>query len=379
MEPFFEKTRLFVAGQGGYFCYRIPALVVSTHGTILAFCEARKNDCADWDAMDLVVRRSTDGGKSWDAPRVVIEGGTESVNQPCPVADRDTGMIWLPFCKNNQQVFVTSSADDGLTWSSPIEITAQVKDPTWHYVGSGPGHGIQLKSGRLLIPSWGDLTPSAVTWKPAPNWDAVEFSYAFYSDDHGATWTRGDIFDLDTSDECEAVEASDGAVYMNMRSRQGKHRRAFAWSHDGGETWTPVQFDDTLPEPGCQGSVVRLSDAEHHDKNRVLLAHPAGETERVQLTVRVSYDECQTWARAQVIEQGAAGYCDLAVARDGTILCLYEANQQFAGRNPFDLMTIQELATFEADSTFFANISRESALTLARFNLEWLERAEDRN
>ena len=211
-----------------------------------------------------------------------------------------------------------------------------MKDPSWHYVGSGPGHAIQLKNGRLLIPAWADTTPGPITWAPSANWGKIQFSYAFYSDDHGVTWRRGQTLDTDLSDECQVVETSDGKVYMNMRSRQGKHRRAYAWSQDGGESWSKVEFDERLPEPSCQGSVLRLTSRDRSGKDRVLLANPAATDQRARLTARLSYDECRNWPVAKVVHEGSAGYSDLAITRDETILCLYDADEKFGGQNSFE-------------------------------------------
>jgi sialidase-1 len=345
-KPQVHEVTLFTAGHGGYTCYRIPALVVSSKGTALAFCEARKHNCKDWDEINIVMRRSIDNGEHWDDMRVIASDGANSINQAAPVVDRDTGVIWLLHCKNNQQVYAIQSADEGTTWSKPVEITRQVKGPGWHYLGTGPGHGIQLKSGRLLIPSWGDTSPGPVTWRPEPNWDKVQFSYVIYSDDHGATWKRGQSLESDMSDECQVVEAADGRVYMNARSRQGKLRRAYAWSDDGGASWSKVKFDENLPEPSCEGSVLRFTDQEHGGKSRVLLSNPAVTTERSHLTVRVSYDECRTWPVSNVLHAGESGYSDLATARDMSILCLYDADHY-------------------------------TKLLLDRFSIEWLTNGKD--
>ena len=343
--PLFEQLTVFSAGEAGYYCFRIPALVVSAEGTILAFSEARKLTCHDDAEIDLVLKRSFDQGKTWQDLQVLFDYGTDSVNQPAPVLDRETGEVVLVFCRNNQRVFVTKTLDDGVTWSEPAEITKDVVDPAWSYIGSGPGHGMQLSSGRLLIPSWGDTSPGPATW-PRPSWGGEQFSYVMYSDDHGTTWKRGKSLDMDLSDEAMAVETADGSIYMNMRSRQEKRMRAFAWSEDGGVSWSPVQFDQSLPEPSVQGSVIRFTDEERFSKNRVLLAHPSSQTERKQFTVRMSYDECRTWPVSKVVHEGSAAYSDLAVADDMTILSLYEADQY-------------------------------SKLALARFNLEWLTDGND--
>lgn len=340
-----ERLTVFSAGEESYHCFRIPALLATADGTILAFSEARRNSCRDDTDIDLVLKRSRDEGRTWGPLEVLFDDGDLSVNQPAPVLDRETGDVVLVFCKNNQRVFVTKSPDNGSTWSEPREITDQVVDPDWSYIGAGPGHGIQLSSGRLLISSWGDTSPGPRTWRPA-SWGKVQFSYTMYSDDGGATWQRSAPLDSDLSDESMSVETADGRIYMNMRSRQERLRRAYAWSEDGGKTWSDVRFHQDMPEPSVQGSVVRFTRAERHGRNRVLLAHPASPSERAQLTVRMSYDECETFPVAKVLHSGSAAYSDLAIAPDMTILCLYEAD-------------------------------RYSRIMLARFGLEWLTDGKD--
>jgi len=133
---------------------------------------------------------------------------------------------------------------------------------------------------------------------------------------------------------------------MNMRSRQGKNRRAFATSQDGGTTWSAVAYDARLPEPSCQGSLVRFTDRRHHDKDRVLLATPASPARRAEMTVRVSYDECESWPSAKVIHKGSAAYSDLAVSHDLNVHLFYEADNYVQIR-------------------------------LARFNLQWLTDGKD--
>ncbi|AWT60963.1 MAG: Sialidase [Candidatus Moanabacter tarae] len=313
-----ESQVLFSSGEAGYFLYRIPALTVSTEGVVLAFCEARRHNGHDDDEIDIVLRKSANNGKTWGPQQVIISDGTRSCGNPCPVVDRDTGTILLTFCKDNQQVFITRSEDEGETWLLPQEITYSVKDPSWTYIGTGPGHGIQLKCGRLLIPSWCDESPGPATWRPA-KWGKVQSSVVFFSDDHGKTWQTSEKLTTNASDECEVVEMLDGSVYMNMRSRQGRKCRAFARSSDRGSTWTKVEYDPFLPEPSCQGSIVRL------DPTCVLLAHPSKTDCRASLVLRTSTDECQNWSAARVLEPDFAAYSDLAVLRDGTGLCLYEA------------------------------------------------------
>lgn len=316
-EPVFERQVLFKSGEGGYHTYRIPALIVTQRGTVLAFCEARKNSSSDHGDVDLALRRSTDGGETWSAMEVIADDGEHTIGNPCPVVERKSGTIWLPLCRNNKQVLLMNSTDDGRTWSDPIEITRDAVSPNWHWVGTGPGHGIQLASGRLLIPCWADATPKL---------GEIQLSYVLYSDDFGKRWRVGGVLDRNASDECEAVELIDGSLYMNMRSRQGKRQRAYSLSKDGGLTWSKVRFDPRLPEPSVQGSVIRLTRADQHGKNRVLLATPADPAARRAMTVRLSYDECKTFLLAKVIHTGSAAYSDLAVTLDLQVLLLCETD-----------------------------------------------------
>ncbi len=313
---------LFTSGLEGYHTYRIPALAVASDGTVLAFCEARRHTGHDDDEIDILLRRSTDGGRTWSPRQLVVADGDRTCGNPCPVVDRVRGEVLLPFCKDNQEVFVTRSTDSGGTWSAPVEITAQVKVPPWSYLGTGPGHGIQLQSGRLLVPSWVDESPGPATWRqPPPRWGKVQSSIALFSDDGGNTWKSGSKLTHDASDECEAVETADGSVYLTLRSRGGRRCRGWSRSTDGGETWSEVAFDPGLPEPSCQGSVMALGDG------RLLLAHPGRPYARAELTLRLSRDQGRSWSSAGVLEPGAAAYSDLAVTSEGQVLCLYEAGQ----------------------------------------------------
>jgi len=334
-----EQGDVFISGTEGCHTFRIPALVVSKKGTLLAFCEGRRKGRGDAGDIDLVLKRSSDGGKTWGPLQVVWDDGENTVGNPCPLVDRDTGTIWLPFCRNNDRVFITKSTDDGATWAPPVEITKDVKRPTWTWYATGPGHGIQLESGRLLIP----CDHRDPTLPPPRGRQDITRSHIVYSDDHGATWKIGGILPRRTN-ECEAVQTAGGVLYLNMRNTFGKNRRAFAWSRDDGLTWSEVGFDETLISPVCQASLVRLADA-----RRVVFANPAS-TRRERMTVRVSADECKSWSAGKVLHPGPAAYSDLAVAPDRAVLCLYERG--------------------EKDSY--------EKITLARFTLEWLAGGAER-
>ncbi len=309
-----DQVDVFVRGQDGYHTYRIPAVVVSTKGTVLAFCEGRKHNQRDHGDIDLLLKRSFDGGKTWGRQQLVFEeGGTAeiTIGNPCPVVDRTTGVIWLPFCRDNDRIFVTSSDDDGATWAKPVEITRTVKDPAWSWYATGPGCGIQLKSGRLVIPCDHKVgTPQTFR------------SHIIYSDDHGATWKRGGVLG-DHTNECQIVERQDGTLLLNMRSYHQKNRRAIATSKDGGLSWSEVTLDPALIEPVCQASLVRFSDRDGRSTGRLLFSNPAS-TKREKMTVRLSKDDGRTWPIARLLHEGPAAYSALVVLPDGTLGCLYE-------------------------------------------------------
>ena len=329
-----QQEDIFVSGEGGYHTYRIPALAVSTKGTVLAFCEGRKNSRSDTGDIDIVLRRSTDNGKTWDPMRVICDDGPNTIGNPCPVVDAETGTIWLLLtwnrgdenekrikdgtAKDTRRVFVSHSEDDGTTWTKPVEITKETKRPSWRWYATGPGHGIQLKSGRLLIPcDHSDHDSGGHPYR----------SHVIFSNDHGKTWQLGGVAG-DRTNECEAVELDDGSVYLNMRSYHGRNRRAYARSTDGGETWSDVKLDNALVEPVCQAGLVACANAKD-GKSRVLFSNPA-DTKRQWMTVRVSRDGCKTWTEGKLLFAAPSAYSDLCVTADGAIGCLYERGAKSA-------------------------------------------------
>jgi sialidase-1 len=326
-----QMTVVYRSGTDGYHTYRIPALVVTTKGTLLAFCEGRKTGRSDHGDLDLLLKRSTDGGRTWSAQQIVHEeGGTAkiTIGNPCPVVDRDTGFIWLPFCRENDRVFITHSGDDGKTWAAPREITRDVKDPQWGWYATGPGHGIQLErgphAGRLVVPC--DCGDS----KGWGQWAGKGRSLVIYSDDHGKTWTRGGITEKGMN-ECEVVERADGSLLLSMRNYHGKNRRAFAVSRDGGTSWSKPVHHEQVYCPTCQASMHRYSLS---PKDRILYSGPGGGG-RTNLTIRMSYDHGTTWPVARILQPGPSAYSDLAVLPDGAIACLYETGK----KGPYETIT----------------------------------------
>ncbi|HOX27976.1 MAG TPA: sialidase family protein [bacterium] len=307
------RSDLFAAGEGGYKSYRIPAMIVSARGTVLAFAEARKNGPADQGDIDIVVRRSFDGGATWDEKRIVYEDGAHTIGNPSPVVDRDTKEIILLFNKDNERVLVTRSVDDGATWAEPEDITKDVKPEGWKWYAMGPGHSIQLRSGRILVPC--DHTEKN-----------VGRTHVIYSDDHGRTWRLGGTLPRET-DEATAVELVNGDVMINMRNNYMRGKRAVSVSKDGGMTWSKLIFQKELVEPVCEGSILRYTRAGEQDANRLLFSNPASRL-REKMTVKMSYDEGRTWPVARLVNEGLSGYSDLAVLPDMSVGLLFENGEK---------------------------------------------------
>lgn len=319
------QVNVFRSGEDGYNSYRIPAIVASKKGTLLAFCEGRRDTRSDTGNIDILLKRSTDQGKTWSSTIVVADFGPDVIGNPAPVLDRKTGTVWLLLTSNlatdpekailagtskeSRRVWVTHSKDDGLTWAKPSEITSQVKPKGWSWYATGPGNGIQLKSGRLVIPCDHYRSPTA------------RYSHVIYSDDHGASWKVGGIVG-DTMNESAIAELTDGSLLFNMRSYAGKNRRAVARSSDGGLSFAQATLDEALIEPVCQASLIRHGKA-------LLFANPAS-TKRENMTVRISRDNGKTWSLVKAVHPGPAAYSNLISLKGGHIGLLYERGEKSA-------------------------------------------------
>ena len=384
-EPFIEKADLFTAGEGGYKLYHIPGIVVTAKDAVLAWCEARQTS-GDWDQIEILLRRSTDEGKTWSEPRKIadvpgpktknpfslavkgVNPADVTYNNPVLIADRDGAMHML-FCLEYMRCFYQRSDDDGVNWSTPVEITNAFEKfrsaYDWKVLATGPDHGIQLKSGRLIVPVWLSTGTGGNAHRPS-------VTATIYSDDQGQTWNAGDIAVPCTEEwinpnETVAIELADGRVMLNARSESKAHRRLVTMSANGATGWSTPKFDDALLEPICMGSIVRYSLAKDGGKNRILFSNPDnlsradGKEEpgkvrdRKNLTVKLSYDEAQTWPIIKAVDPGYSSYSDLAVTKSGMILCLYSRGERGIDFGGY---------TFKA-------------LALARFNLEWLTDGRD--
>lgn len=327
------QSDLWRSGSGGYHTYRIPALAVTNDKTLLAFCEGRKHHRGDAGDIAMLVKRSTDGGATWSEQRIVWDDPGHTNGNPAPVVDRQTGVIHLLMTWNRgddherdiiagrsqdtRRVFVAASADDGLTWHQPAEITSAVKQKDWTWYATGPGHGIQLQrgeaAGRLVIPCDHIVTGSK-----------AHYSHVIYSDDHGATWHLGGRSPQPQVNECAAAEISGGRLLLNMRSyRPDARARQVAISYDGGLSWGEQRIDSQLIEPICQASIIDYPNG----SGLVFFANPASETARVNMTLRGSQDYGESWDSQLRLHGGPSAYSDLAIAPDGRVLCLYEGGE----------------------------------------------------
>ncbi|MCA9118084.1 MAG: exo-alpha-sialidase, partial [Planctomycetaceae bacterium] len=275
-----HQVDVFTGGEDDYFAYRIPSLITAPDGSLLAICEGRKSSLDDLGNNDLVLKRSTDRGRTWGPMQIIYdEGDKVTIGNPTPVIDRSTGTIWLVFGRNVTDALVMSSTDNGQTWSKPRNITPDIKHPKWEFLGIGPGIGIQLTHGphrgRMLIPAYHRFSFN----KRDPSTSCV-----FYSDDHGKTWQRGgDAAEM--MNECQIVETSRNGkpvVLLNARNHWARSGgrpdlngvRMVSVSTDGGETFGEPVFDKTLIEPTCQASVLRIDQAAAAEGNAASLPSP---------------------------------------------------------------------------------------------------------
>lgn len=360
------RQDLFTAGDAGYAHYRIPGIVVTPKGTILAYCEARKTG-SDWGAIDLLYRRSLDGGKSWTDPAPLGKRPADARRNPAAVARNqgvdgaitmnnpvmiagDDGRVHLLFCIEYERCFYAQSEDDGESFSEPTEITAAFerlrRDYAWKVLATGPGHGIQTSTGRLVVPVWLSSGTEGNAHRPSR-------VTTVSSDDNGRTWTAGALVpasgDVINPSETAVVELSDGRIMLNMRHAGPKRLRAVTTSPDGIANWTQPILDPALPEPVCFASLCRfLGTHGPESKNLILFSNPHNATDKVRknLSIKGSWDDGQTWPIMKTLESGLSAYSDLAVGPDGTIYCFFERG---------------------VDGKDYER------LTFASFNLDWLQ------
>lgn len=353
------QTDVFVSGQDGYDTFRIPAVVRAGDGTLLAFAEGRRAGRGDAGDIDLVLRRSGDGGATWGEMTVVWDDGPNTCGNPCPVVDTATGWVHLLATRNlgtdsereiidqtsesSRTVWVLTSDDAGASWGEPREITEGVKANDWTWYATGPGNGICLRwgehAGRLVVAC-----------------DHIEagtkkyYSHAIVSDDHGETWRMGGTTPSDQVNECAVAEIGPGRLLLNMRNYDRLvHARALSISEDAGESWGELWRDETLVEPICQASMIALGDGGApelgvgFDPPTLVFSNPASAEGRTRMTVRTSVDGGKTWSEGVVLHEGPSAYSSLVDLGDGVVGCLYECGEG----HPYERITFATVRIHE--------------------------------
>ncbi len=360
VNPERETLELFHAGDGGFNVMYAPTLVRINDGTILSIAEGRAMEKNDATSYALILRRSTDGGVSWSPISTIFSvtlGDGNYIGNPAPVVDTTTGEVFLLFNRANSGVFMTSSTDNGQSWSYPVEITNNVKvtsasnpnpaafpSTPWGWYATGPGHGIQIQNGpyagRLLI---------GADHRTTVDNSGISWSHVIYSDDHGLTWHLGGGLQQNSingnySNEASLVEQSDGGLYMSMRVLGNAQYRGFSRSYDGGMTWTPLALDARLTIASIQGSVLRVND------HTILLSAPDTSGLSRQMTIWASYDNGENWAKLKTVFFEYSGYSDMVLVGPDTVLLAYNRGR--------------------TDSNSAQSVG------LARFNLRWLQNTD---
>ena len=328
---------IFKSGTEGYSTFRIPAIVQTNSGRLLAFAEGRVNSRSDAGDIDLVMKSSDDKGKTWSSLKVIWNDKKNTCGNPAPVVEQKSGKIILVMTwnlgtdhekdiiaqksKNTRRVFVCSSKNNGESWSKPKEITQTTKQKNWTWYATGPCHGIQLEQGinkgRIIIPC-----------------DHIEantkhyYSHIIYSDNKGKTWKLGGTTPQHQVNECTLAELPNGKLLLNMRNYDRTQKtRKISLSDNGGETWSDIQAAEDLIEPICQASLLFVN------TNKTLyFSNPSDEYKRVNMTVKSSNDFGQTWEILQTLHKGPSAYSDLTPIDKNTIGCLFEKGRE----NPYE-------------------------------------------
>ncbi|MDD3739563.1 MAG: sialidase family protein [Lentimicrobiaceae bacterium] len=375
---FFRKQVVLDPMNTQYYIFRIPSIVTTQKGTIMIFAEGRKGRGGDWDPSNIVFRASYDKGNTWTDISILGDYGITTCSNAVPIFDYFENKLHVVYTVGYSIVYYTCSSDDGLSWEKPVNITASFEkikaEYPWKVIATGPGHGTQLSSGRIIVPVWmsssGAVDSATNTLAHHPS-----ISTVLFSDDFGKTWETGDIISPNNDtlifpNEAICVETADGFVMFNMRNESPNYRRLVSISPNGVSNWTRPYYSDNFFEPICHASMIRYSIRPFQDQNRILFVNPdsrmspwsmkrgttskaAPKRERSNLTLRISYDEAVTFPVSKVIDPGIAGYSDLAIDSTGVIHCIYESGMK--NNNKF----------------------LPSAITMVSFDLQWATNCKD--
>jgi sialidase-1 len=352
------QTPVFVSGTEGFKSFRIPAIVRAPNGDLLAFAEGRVAGSGDFGDIDIVMKRSKDGGKNWSAIQTVAAYDNLQAGNPAPVVDLTDpkfpkGRLFLFYNTGNnhenevrkgnglREVWYKTSTDAGMSWSEPVNITLMVHRPNqpklnakynfkedWRSYANTPGHAMQFTSGTYK----GRIYVAANHSAGAPKPHGTDYqAHGFFSDDHGKTFKLSEDISFEGSNESTAAELSSGRLMFNARNQKGDVKaRIVAVSNDGGAKWDTTYFDHNLPDPVCEGSILTVGN--YKSKNILAFSNAANTQKRDNLTLRISFDDGKTWTKKYSVDQSTAGendytaYSDLVQTGKKSIGVLYEVN-----------------------------------------------------
>lgn len=350
-----ENVPVFVSGQEGHKSYRIPAIISLPNGNLLAFAEGRVHHAGDFGDVNIVLKISTDKGRSWGPLKTIVDWDKLQAGNPAPVVDTQDpaypqGRVFLFYNTGNnhegevrkgkglREVWYITSVDGGANWSEPVNITTQTHRPKnpaanpaynfsedWRSYANTPGHAMQFSSGKYK----GRIYVAANHSAGDPQRAFKDYrAHGFYTDDHGKTFHLSENVDLEGGNENMAAEISKGRLMLNLRNQQGHVRaRYIALSDDGGQTWKNQHFDKRLPDPVCQGSLLNIGKS----WGRAVLAFSnlADTVQRNNLTMRISKNNGKTWKRNILVYSRSgkgdhAAYSDLVKIDNRRVGIFYE-------------------------------------------------------
>lgn len=331
------------AGDDKVNTYRIPGIVTTKKGTLVAVYDIRHNSSADLQGdIDVGMSRSTDGGQTWVPMQTIMDMGTyggrpqdeNGIGDPSVLVDEQTGTIWVAALwlhgypkqrawtasqpglmpEQTGQLMLVKSTDDGKTWTTPINITAQVKDPAWKLCFQGPGRGITMQDGTLVFPA---------QFKDSGR---LPHSTILYSKDHGGSWHFGTAAYPNTT-EAQVVETTPGTLMLNMRDNRGGTRTIFT-TQDLGKTWTEhPSSHEALKDPVCNASIIKHI---YHGQAVLFFVNPDNTRHRDHMTIKASLDMGLTWPlnmQLVVDDLTGNGYPVLTSIDENNLGLLYEGSQ----------------------------------------------------